>query len=274
MRHRRDPTTCPVTYLSSGWAFVSPSTIHIDRFCAALQCPFSESLFCDHCRHNSVRPGRKPHITPVSLLHSTRDIADPFRTSLHSLDSALSLLLTVLTSALAYPPTLAFGHVLLQTAPPATNSQIKLLRRAMKDVTGDSRVLGVGTLRCWSIGATNPPVEPSFSSNPASAPGSAPSSPRVSSISSFSPVASPTRLDFSSQTPLFGLAKGSDAPNTPLVVSLIVHVHPDASDRDVLDVTKQVWTKVNAAVGQRGARQKDGGEITISVKRGWDGETE
>lgn len=150
---------------------------------------------------------------------------------------------------------------------------MKLLRRATKDITGDSRVLGVGTLRCWSIGATSPPVEITPPSNPPSAPGTAPSSPHASSFS-FSPLASPSRLDFSSMRSSAYASESKHAEDTPLVVSLIVHVHPEASDRDILDVTRQVWSRVSAAVGQRGGRQKDGGEVTVSIKRGWDGAIE
>ena len=147
---------------------------------------------------------------------------------------------------------------------------MKNLRRVMKDMTTDSRVLGVGTLRCWSIGATTPPAEVvAPSSNPPSTPGTAPSSPHLSNFS-FSPLASPTRPDFAAMR-VSSFAPDKGHGETPLVVSLIVHVHPEASDRDVLDVTKQVWTKISGAVGQRGGRQKDGGEITISIKRGWDG---
>ena len=61
----------------------------------------------------------------------------------------------------------------------------------------------------------------------------------------------------------FGSEKGGDAP---LAVTLIVHVHPDMSDRDVLEVTRMVWGKVSGAV-------KSGveGEVSVGVKRGWDG---
>lgn len=190
------------------------------------------------------------------------------RSAFTSLDSALSLLLTVLTSALAYPPTLAFGHVLLQTAPPASTSQMKLIRRALKDVGSDSRVLGVGTVRCWSIGAATPLEDPQpYTST--SAPNSAPSSPRTPQLG-LSPSVSPTRQDVFSPPPLTALSKDGGG-GTPLVVSVNVHVHPDASDRDVLEVTKYTWTKVSGAAGVGGKGRMGEGEVTVSIKRGWDG---
>lgn len=194
-------------------------------------------------------------------------IAD-IRSAFTSLDSALSLLLTVLTSALAYPPTLAFGHVLLQTAPPASAPQMKLIRRALKDVGADTRVLGVDTVRCWSIGATTA-QEDSQHYTSTSAPNSAPSSPRTPQFG-FSPTVSPTRNDFFSPPSLTGRGKDG-AEGTPLVVSVNVHVHPDASDRDVLELTKYAWTKVSGAAGVGGKGRLGEGEVTISIKRGWDG---
>lgn len=54
-----------------------------------------------------------------------------------------------------------------------------------------------------------------------------------------------------------------DTGNTRLSVSVIVHVNDSAGDRDVLDVTKYVWNRVSAAVGE--------GEVSVAVKRGWEG---
>ena len=184
-------------------------------------------------------------------------------TSLTSLDSALSLLLTVLTAALSYPPTLAFGHVLLQTAPPPSAPQMKQLKKVIKDVNADQRVLGVGTVRCWSVGATTPQEEVVSGSWWSLTPSnSSPNSPRLSSFGD-SPVHSPTRNGFPK----------SDHGSTPLVVSLTVHVHPDVSDRDMLEVSKYAWVKVNGAVGtkRKGLSQ---GEVSVGVKRGWDGVVE
>ena len=47
----------------------------------------------------------------------------------------------------------------------------------------------------------------------------------------------------------------------------MVHVQPDISDRDVLELTKWIWGKVNSAVKSNSL----GGEVTIGVKRGWEG---
>ena len=66
---------------------------------------------------------------------------------------------------------------------------------------------------------------------------------------------------------------GEPEPYTPVVVTLVIHVHPDVSDRDILEITRAAWGKVDSAVG-KGGRGKGGGmgEITVSVKRGWEGE--
>jgi hypothetical protein len=50
---------------------------------------------------------------------------------------------------------------------------------------------------------------------------------------------------------------------TKLSVSVVVHVNDNVGDRDILDVTKYVWNRVSAAVGE--------GEVGIAVKRGWEG---
>jgi len=52
-----------------------------------------------------------------------------------------------------------------------------------------------------------------------------------------------------------------------MVVTLMVHVHPDVSDRDVLEVTKMVWGKVNGAVKSGGG----GGQVSVGEKWGWEG---
>lgn len=51
--------------------------------------------------------------------------------------------------------------------------------------------------------------------------------------------------------------------NTKLSVSVVVHVNDNVGDQDVLDVTKYVWNRVSAAVGE--------GEVSVAVKRGWEG---
>ena len=188
--------------------------------------------------------------------------------SLHALDSALSLLLTVLTASLSHPPTLAYAQVLLQTAPASSHPQMRSLRRTLKEITFDHRVLGLGTLRCWCI---NPslvhadPIVPSSTHTPC---GSIQSSPEMTGAG-YSPSTSPTHADFSPIHPStyptpFGLELGGD---TSLVVTLMVHVHSDVSDKDVLDITKTVWGKVNEAV----RIGTGGGEVSIGVRRGWDG---
>ena len=46
-------------------------------------------------------------------------------------------------------------------------------------------------------------------------------------------------------------------------MSVVVHVNDNVGDGDILDVTKYVWNRVTAAVGE--------GEVGVAVKRGWEG---
>ncbi len=64
---------------------------------------------------------------------------------MQTFDNLAALLLTLLTIALSLPPTKTFGLVLLQTAPAPASSQMRSIRRALKDLNGDRRVLHVGT---------------------------------------------------------------------------------------------------------------------------------
>lgn len=188
--------------------------------------------------------------------------------SLTSLDAVSSLVLTFLTGTLAYAPAVAFAHVLLQTAPPASSSQMKALRRALRDVADDRRVLGLGTLRCWTINAGKVGPEASSTS-------SAPNSRRGSftavrpSISTISPSTQAfTDSPRASQDVVALLsAKQESDTDAPFVVTLVVHVHPDSSDRDVMEVTRISWSKLSSAINSR----QSAGEVSVQVKRGWEG---
>ncbi|KAL7422453.1 hypothetical protein Q5752_003101 [Cryptotrichosporon argae] len=197
---------------------------------------------------------------------------------LHAFDSASSLGLTALALALSLPPTQAFALVLVQTAPAPAHPQMRALRRAMRDVADDRRVLGLGTMRCWQVapakadapspallGSGNPYAHASaLDKSPAP---SAPMSRRPSSTRS-SPSPRPPALALSpraSAYDLAALAAARHTGHTPLVVTLNVHAHPDVSDRDVLELTRFAWTRLSAAVDGRKP-----GEVTVSVRRGWD----
>lgn len=183
--------------------------------------------------------------------------------SLHGLDSVASLVLTFLTGSLAYAPAVAFAHVLLQTAPPASSSQMKALRRALRDVAEDRRVLGLGTLRCWTINAGQVHPETSaISSAPNSRRGS------VTAISTISPStqAFTNSPQASGDVAMLSAKKQGDT-EAPLVVTLVVHVHPDSSDHDVLDITRLSWSKLSSAISSR----QSAGEVSVQVRRGWEG---
>lgn len=207
------------------------------------------------------------------------------------LDSAVSLILTLLTSALAWPPTAAFAQVLLQTAPPAASLQMKDLRRALRDVADDRRVLGLGTFRCWAVNAGKPAPE-SMHRAP-----SAPNS-RRGSVSTTSPSITAFMhqqpAEKSTHSPGVSLGSLADLNNAlglslqprgalglsgsvaataqvPLVVTLVVHVHPESSDRDVNEVTRLTWSKLTHAVNGRAGTAGGEGEVSVEVRRGWEG---
>jgi hypothetical protein len=74
-----------------------------------------------------------------------------------------------------------------------------------------------------------------------------------------SPPSSPDHSSFRRKSSTGGSMMG----NTKLSVSVVVHVNDNVGDGDILDVTKYVWNRVSAAVGE--------GEVGIAVKRGWEG---
>lgn len=193
---------------------------------------------------------------------------------MHTLDSSLSLLLTVLTTALSYPPTLAFGHILLQTAPPASQTQMQSLRWALKDVQDDRRILGLGQVRCWAITAGKMDSEPErgwYATPVSSGQNSISGSPKTpvfpSTGSATSSLAQAGRTDMPPM--LFDPDPSGREGETPMVVTVEVRVHPDCSDRDVLEVTKMVWSRVSGAVKRSGGGSREGdGEVTVAVKRG------
>ena len=199
---------------------------------------------------------------PCVSLYLAHDLVLTGRTSLHSLDSTMSFILTLLTIALAYPTVLAFGHVLLQSAPPSSSTQMVQLRRALKEISADQRVLGTGTLRCWSIGATAPLEDTSYTALDSSVNASTDSSPRTSRFNS---------PRGKSGDPSYAQASLFTKPGegTPLVISLLVHVHPDISDEDAMAVTRMAWSKLSYAAELRGSG--GGGEVSVGIKRGWEG---
>jgi hypothetical protein len=73
----------------------------------------------------------------------------------------------------------------------------------------------------------------------------------------------PSSPDISSFPRKRSLSGDSMMGHTKLSVSVVVHVNDNVGDKDVLDVTRFVWNRVSAAVGE--------GEVSIAVKRGWEG---
>jgi hypothetical protein len=73
-----------------------------------------------------------------------------------------------------------------------------------------------------------------------------------------SPPSSPDQSSFRRKS-----STSESIGHTKLSVSVVVHVNDNVGDGDILDVTKYVWNRVSAAVGE--------GEVGIAVKRGWEG---
>ncbi|WWC65415.1 uncharacterized protein I303_108033 [Kwoniella dejecticola CBS 10117] len=201
--------------------------------------------------------------------------------ALHSLDSFISLILTILTCALSYPPTVAFAHVLLQTAPPASQSQMSSLRKALKEIKEDRRVVGLGTMRTWTITAGKGSFEEKYPPTPShSRANSLASSPTFDQGKFFSPPSTPSRQQsFEAQSTYpspYGipLGKRNVEDGAPLVVTLTVHVHPDSSDKEILEITKSSYLKIENAIssnpGGLGIARREG-EVSIAIKRGWEG---
>ena len=195
----------------------------------------------------------------TSVRHPSNALIRTYRrsASFHSLDSALSLLLTLLIASLSHPPTLAFAHILLQTAPPLHDPQSRSLARAIKEVSSDRRILKMGTMRCWAISSLQAEsYTPSNSGSPNTSP---PSSPRTPSCSPSSPRIEANGFP-SSHKP--GAGEGGSAA---LALSLMLHVSLESSDREILEVTKMAWAKVSSAIG---GGMVGGGEVSVGVVRG------
>lgn len=76
--------------------------------------------------------------------------------SLPGLDKAVAILETVLTFAVSYPASIAFGRVLLQTAPPQRAVQMINLTKSLKEVEGHPLVVYLAVSRSLSKPALSP----------------------------------------------------------------------------------------------------------------------
>ncbi|WVW81051.1 hypothetical protein I302_103042 [Kwoniella bestiolae CBS 10118] len=171
----------------------------------------------------------------------------------HSLDSFISLILTILTS--------------------------------LKEIKEDRRVLGLGTMRCWTITAGKGSYEDRYPPTPShSRPGSLASSPKLESTSKFfSPPSTPSRQasfdDHLNYPSPYGLppsssSSGKTDDGAPIVVTLVVHVHPDSSDKEILELTKFAYVKLENAISSNTAGMniiRRDGEVSVQIKKGWEG---
>lgn len=69
---------------------------------------------------------------------------------------------------------------------------------------------------------------------------------------------------FFGRNPSYPSLLSTKEKDQPIVVSLQVGVSADASESDVLDVTRRAWSALNRYAG--------GGEVCVGVRKGWSGE--
>lgn len=165
-------------------------------------------------------------------------MADIARFHMGTLDTSLSLILAVTTLLLSYPPTVAFGHVLLQTAPSPSSDQMRAIRTALEQIEADERVRDIANVRCWRVGAGS---GARFSGPLRRRPPGSPTSPYTSFVP-VDPAAGPAQL----------------------VVTIIISLADSASDVDVLAVTKMAWGRLSKAVNDG----EGTGEVCVMVRKG------
>lgn len=129
-------------------------------------------------------------------------------------------------------------------------------------------MLGLGTLRCWTINAGKVgPETTTISSAPSSRRGSL-VRPSISTIAPSTEAFTSSPQASGDITTLSSLSsKNKGDTEAPLVVTLVVHVHPDSSDSDVMDITRLSWSKLSNAISSG----RSEGEVSVQVKRGWEG---
>ncbi|EIW69877.1 hypothetical protein TREMEDRAFT_68343 [Tremella mesenterica DSM 1558] len=271
---------------------------HFLLACAASSSVLSASVFGNHARLvDAVGPVFLPpaYLQSVVVMKFRSLLGNPFsltvvgtsvgillgslvvpQSNIHSLDSSLALFLAILTAALSYPLTITFGHILLQTAPLSSSAQMVALRQSLREISDDRRVLALGTMRCWQISAglrSSEILKQSQRHDDTYQSASRRGSVEGLSSGQMSPTRKTSSSRFSIESKELGIGGvggfGGKDEGGPVVVTLIVHVQEDVSDRDMLEVTKMAWRKVTYAVGEgRGA----GGEVSIQIRRGWQGE--
>ncbi|PWN37184.1 uncharacterized protein FA14DRAFT_187312 [Meira miltonrushii] len=148
-----------------------------------------------------------------------------------ALDKVLAGLESVAMLYVAYPASKALGKILLQTAPKQHEVQNVQLMRTLRTIEEHKLVTYVAPPHLWqltpptsAINQTQPAAAIQFSAN------------GLSSSSSASSL-------------LLGQATNRTAKNAALIASVQIFLHDNASDADVLDITRWAWQLLAPAVG-------------------------
>jgi Cation efflux family len=174
-----------------------------------------------------------------------------------ALDKVLAGLESVAMLYVAYPASKALGKILLQTAPKQHEVQNVQLMRTLRTIEEHKLVTYVAPPHLWQL---TPPTSAINQTQPVSAVHF--SANGLSSSSSASSL-------------LLGQATNRTAKNAALIASVQIFLHDNASDADVLDITRWAWQLLAPAVGAgaglpvgeslRGALRA--GEVIVQVCR-------
>ncbi|KAM0751358.1 hypothetical protein T439DRAFT_325505 [Meredithblackwellia eburnea MCA 4105] len=152
------------------------------------------------------------------------------------LDKVVALLQSLAMFYVAYPAAVATGQVLLQTSPSSNVGQMKALLSGIRDIENHPLVVEVTSPHIWQL-----TPHPSASASQSSTLGGRSSG-------------------------------GNDGEAATLVATLVVSIKNDASDDDILQVTKFARERCTPALrwGNQGGGSKSHvapGELTVSVVR-------
>lgn len=170
------------------------------------------------------------------------------------MEKALALIETILAFWLAYPASIAFGKVLLQTAPPQDAIPSLALKKAIREVESHPSVTRVSRPHIWQL----TPHSPSHKSAQVT-----PTRPR--------PISRATshynRRERSEKSGDWSDSAGSSI----LVSNIVVHLRADVESGKVIEVTRMAYEAFDNALGSRRCGHKwamRGGELSVMVMRG------
>ncbi|KAJ9107856.1 hypothetical protein QFC19_002762 [Naganishia cerealis] len=170
-------------------------------------------------------------------------------------EKSLALVETILAFWLAYPASVAFGKVLLQTAPSQDALQVLAMKKAIREIEAHPSVIRVSRPHVWQLTPYNPrntttPVTPS----------------RPKPISRATSHYNRTERSETRQRKL-----SNTSGSSILVANIVVHLRADVEARKVLEVTRLAYDAIDNAVGICKTKDKwatRGGELSVMVTRG------